>query len=53
MTSEDQCYCGARDTCAGATSAYIIDGPSDTSGPLLLPPIEATGDMTTDDRCYC
>jgi hypothetical protein len=27
--------------------------PSDIKRPLLLPPIVATGSMTTDDRCYC
>jgi hypothetical protein len=63
MTSEDRCYCGAPDMCVDFTSAQSSDGPSDINGPLvvppliatvrpfLLPPIAATGYMTSDDYC--
>jgi hypothetical protein len=37
MTSDDHCYCGARDMCAISTRPNSNDGPSDISGPLLLP----------------
>jgi hypothetical protein len=37
---------------AVATSAHSSDMLSDISGPLLLPPTVATGDMTSGDRCY-
>jgi hypothetical protein len=67
MTSEDRCYCGARDTRVVTTSAHSNDGPYDISGPLplpptspsdirgslLLPPIVVIGSMTSDDCCYC
>jgi hypothetical protein len=53
MTSADRCYCGASDTCVGATSAHSSDGPSDISRPLLLPPTMATDCLTSADRCYC
>jgi hypothetical protein len=51
LTLVDRYYCGARGTHVGATSAHTNDGPSDISGPLLLPPTVATGDMTSNDRC--
>jgi hypothetical protein len=52
MTSEDCCYCGARGTRAGATSTHSSDGLSNISGPLLLPPIVAMGNMTSHNHCY-
>jgi hypothetical protein len=51
MIWENRCYYGAHGMHAGATSAHISDGPSDISGPLLLPPTVATDDMTSDDCC--
>jgi hypothetical protein len=47
MTSADHCYCGARGTREGATSAHSSDGPSNISGPLLLPPTMVMGRLTS------
>jgi hypothetical protein len=52
MTLEDHCYCRARGTHTGATSAHISDGPSDISEPLLLPLTVAMGDITSYKCCY-
>jgi hypothetical protein len=50
MILDDHFYCGARATHAGATSAHNNDGPPDIIGPLLIAPIVAMGDMTSNDR---
>jgi hypothetical protein len=44
---------GARGTRAVAASAHSSDGLPDISGPLLLSPTIAMGDMASDDHCYC
>jgi hypothetical protein len=38
---------------AGAISAHGNDLLSDISDPLLILSTVATGDMTSDDHCYC
>jgi hypothetical protein len=51
MTKCTTIICGTR--CEGAISAHSSDGPSDISGPLLLPPTMMTGSLTSMSRCYC
>jgi hypothetical protein len=52
MTSENHCYSRAHGMRMSANGTHISDGLFDISGPLLLPPTIATGDMTSDDHCY-
>jgi hypothetical protein len=52
MTSVDRCYCGTRDMHVGATSSHSSNGPSNISGPLLLPVTMAMGYLTSVSCCY-
>jgi hypothetical protein len=52
MTLDYCCYYGAHGMHVVSISTYNSDGLSDTSGPLLQPPIVVMGYMASNDRCY-